>query len=174
MNMPLPTNVRIEMGKLLMTTPALNLSFLSHGTLISRDLEATRKFYTEFFGLEVIRTSDISLMTRLGGDHVYAVVEQKKHDAEMHFLFHNGLDVGSDAEVDEAHKVTQDQAEKWGLKKISPPKTQHGTYSFYFWDLDGNCWEILSNPSGGYKWIFEQGDQEGKGHMDKGFERPTD
>ena len=54
--------------------------FLSHGTLGSKDLEATRKFYTEFLGLEVIRTSKISLMVRLGGDHVYAVVQSKKMD----------------------------------------------------------------------------------------------
>ncbi|MBT3990018.1 MAG: VOC family protein [Rhodospirillaceae bacterium] len=154
-----------------MTTPALNLSFLSHGTLISKDLEASRKFYTDFLGLEVVRTSEISLMARLGGEHVYAVVEQKKHNAEMHFLFHNGLDVASDAEVDAAHKIAVDQADKWGMTKISNPKTQHGTYSFYFWDLDSNCWEILSNPKRGYMWIFEQGDQDGKGHWDKNFDR---
>lgn len=151
--------------------PALDLKFLSHGTLISKDLEESRKFYEEFFGLEVVRTSPISLMVRLGGNHVYAVVEQKKHAEEMNFLFHNGLDVFTDEAVDEAHKITVEQADKWGLKKISKPKTQHGTYSFYFWDRDGNSWEILSNPEGGYMWIFEQGDQEGKGHMDQEFDR---
>lgn len=152
---------------------ALNLNFLSHGTLISKDLEATREFYTEFFGLEIIRTSPISLMMRLGGNHVYAVVENTKHDEEMPFLFHNGLDVSSDADVDKAYETTLEQADKWGLSKISKPKTQHGTYSFLFWDRDGNCWEILSNPDRGYMWIFEQGDQEGKGHMDKEFDRPA-
>lgn len=155
-------------------SPALNLNFLSHGTLIAKDLEATRKFYTEFFGLEVVRTSEISLMIRLGGNHVYAVVEQKKHDTEMNFLFHNGLDVTTDEEVDAAHKIAVEQAEKWGLKRISKPKQQHGTYSFYFWDVDGNCWEILSNPKGGYTRIFEQGEQKGRGHMAKNYERPTD
>mgnify|MGYP002529225491 CR=1 FL=1 len=155
-------------------SPALNLNFLSHGTLIAKDLEATRKFYTEFFGLEVVRTSEISLMIRLGGNHVYAVVEQKKHDTEMNFLFHNGLDVTTDEEVDAAHKIAVEQAEKWGLKRISKPKQQHGTYSFYCWDVDGNCWESLSNPKGGYTRIFEQGDQKGRGHMAKNYERPTD
>ena len=32
-----------------------------------------------------------------------------------------------------------------------------------------NDWERLSNPSGGYTWIFEKGDLEGKGRMDKKF-----
>ena len=52
--------------------PALRTRFLSHGTLGSRDLEQTRKFYVEFLGLETVRTSNISLLVRLGGDHAYA------------------------------------------------------------------------------------------------------
>jgi catechol 2,3-dioxygenase-like lactoylglutathione lyase family enzyme len=148
--------------------PALNLRFLSHGTLESRDLEATRTFYEEFFGLEVHRTSPVSLMVRLGGPHVYAVV-QSKGDTEMPFLNHNGLDVETRAEVDEAYRITCEQADKWGLHKISKPVEQHGTYSFYFWDADGNAWEILTNPKGGYSWLFDLGDLEGRGHMDRNF-----
>ena len=83
---------------------ALNLNFLSHGTLESRDLEASRKFYEEFLGLEVVRTSNISLMIRLGGNHVYAVVENKRVENKMSFLNHNGLDVLTEAEVDECHR----------------------------------------------------------------------
>ena len=56
----------------------LKTRFLSHGTLGSRDLERTRKFYTEFLGLEVVQTSKISLLIRLGGNHAYAVVFRKK------------------------------------------------------------------------------------------------
>ena len=151
--------------------PALKLRFLSHGTLESRDLEATRKFYEEFLGLEVHRTSPVSLMARLGGQHVYAVV-QSKRGGEMPFLNHNGLDVETREEVDEAYRIACEQAAIWGLQKISKPVVQHGTYSFYFWDADSNCWEILTNPSGGYSWIFEMGDLDGKGHMDRRFPRP--
>ena len=57
-------------------------------------------------------------------------------------------------------------------KKISKPHLQHGTYSFFFWDGDDNCWEILTNPEGGYSALFEQGDQHGKGHLDRNFKRP--
>jgi catechol 2,3-dioxygenase-like lactoylglutathione lyase family enzyme len=152
--------------------PAVKLKFLSHGTLTSRDLEASRRFYTEFLGLEVIRTSPISLMIRLGGLHTYAVVEQKNKQDEMQLLYHNGLDVETQEEVDEVHRIACEQADKWGLHKISKPVLQHGTYSFYFWDADENCWEILTNPERGYTWLFEMGDQQGKGHMDKSFARP--
>jgi catechol 2,3-dioxygenase-like lactoylglutathione lyase family enzyme len=151
--------------------PALKLNFLSHGTLESNDLEFSRKFYEEFLGLEVHRTSPISLAIRLGGPHMYAVVYSKR-PREMDLLNHNGLDVETQAEVDDAHRVVCEQAEKWRLHKISKPILQHGTYSFYFWDADGNCWEILTNPKGGYTWLFELGDLDGKGHMDRSFKRP--
>lgn len=152
--------------------PALKLNFLSHGTLDSKDLERAREFYTEFLGLEVVRTSPISLLMRLGGNNTIAVVEQKNKSAQMNMLNHNGLDVETPEEVDAAYAVVAEQADKWGLHKMSKPKLQHGTYSFFFWDMDDNCWEILTNPPGGYTWLFEKGDQEGIGHLSKEFERP--
>jgi catechol-2,3-dioxygenase len=151
--------------------PALKLNFLSHGTLDSRDLDFARRFYEEFLGLEVVQTSAISLLIRLGSDHCIAVVKSKKV-GEMGLLNHNGLDVRTKEEVDEAHRITLENAEKWKLTKISKPFLQHGTYSFYFWDADDNCWEILTNPDRGYHWLFDVGDQQGKGHHDRNMKRP--
>ena len=91
----------------------------------------------------------------------------------MPLLNHNGFDVETQEEVEKAYEIAIEQAEKWGLHKFTKPKLQHGTYSFFFWDMDENCWEILTNPPGGYGWLFEQGDLEGKGHLDKNFERPA-
>lgn len=150
------------------TSSAIRPRFISHGTLGSKDLEATRKFCTEFLGLEVARTSPISLMVRLGGDHVYAVV-QMRNKPPMPRIFHNGLDVDTDAEVNEAHATVIPEREKRGLHDITRPVAQHGTYSFHFQDADDNCWEIQSNPPRGYTWIFEQGDQEGREHLDRAF-----
>jgi predicted lactoylglutathione lyase len=142
--------------------------FISHGTLGCRDLEKTRVFYEEFLGLKVVRTSHISMMVQLGSAHVYAVVQIKNKD-KMHRCYHNGLDVLTDQEVDESYQLCCEQAEKWSIKDITKPIERHGTYSFHFWDLDDNAWEILSNPKGGYTWIFEQGDLVGKGHFSQGF-----
>ena len=151
--------------------PALKLNFLSHGTLESRDLAFSRRFYEEFLGFEVVQTSPISLLVRLGGPNTIAVVYSKQPH-EMNLLNHNGLDVRTKEDVDEAHRTIRAGAETWKLKKISKPHLQHGTYSFFFWDGDDNCWEILTNPEGGYSWLFEQGDQAGKGHLDRNFKRP--
>src|SRR5207237_6526325 len=84
--------------------PALKLEFLSHGTLESRDLGFSRKFYEEFLGLEVVQTSPISLLIRLGGPNTIAVVYSKQPH-EMNLLNHNGLDVRSKEEVDEAYRT---------------------------------------------------------------------
>jgi len=154
--------------------PTLKLKFLSHGTLETRDIEFTRKFYEEFMGFDVLRTSNISLWIRLGGQHIYAVVQAKgSPKKEMPFLNHNGVDVETEEEVDECHRLAVRDAEKWKLRKISKPAVQHGTYSFYFWDADDNCWEILANPPGGYSWMWDRGDQQGVGHMSRKFERPA-
>jgi len=91
----------------------------------------------------VVRTSKISLWIRLGGNHIYAVVQGvdgKK--TEMPFLNHNGVDVETEDDVDECHRLVVRDAEKWKLRKISKPMVQHGTYSFYFWDADDNSWEF--------------------------------
>src|SRR5258708_21350078 len=122
----------VQAGK---PAPALNLNFLSHGTLESRDLAFSRRFYEEFLGLEVVQTSPISLLVRLGGPNTIAVV-YSKHVGEMNLLNHNGLDVLTKHEVDVAHQTACAEAEKWKLKKISKPHLQHGTSSFFFWYCD--------------------------------------
>src|SRR5216117_2545571 len=80
--------------------PALKLNFLSHGTLESRDLAFSRRFYEEFLGLEIVQTSPISLLVRLGGANTIAVV-YSKNVGEMNLLNHNGLDVRTKDDVDE-------------------------------------------------------------------------
>lgn len=155
-----------------MVEPTVKLKFLSHGTLECRDLAFTRKFYEEFLGFEVVQTSDVSIWLRLGGAHSYACIQTGRKDA-MGMFGHNGIDVETDEQVDEVHRLVVRDAAIWKLHKITKPRLQHGAYSFYFWDADDNCWEILSNPPGGYTWMFERGDQTGRGHLNKDFERPT-
>ena len=152
---------------------ALKLNFYSHATLECKDIAFTRKFFDEFLGFETVQMADVSFWARLGGDQIIVVVKSpSKTKDSMPFLNHNGLDVGTEAEVDAAWEVVKRDAEKWGLHKITKPVIQHGTYCFYFWDKDDNAWEILCNPKGGYSWGFTMGDQQGAGHMSRKFARP--
>jgi catechol-2,3-dioxygenase len=160
------------------TEPILKLKFLSHGTLECRDLKRSRHFYEHFLGFEVMQTSERSLLMRLGGDNTLGVVENKNRapDAEMAVYTHNGVDVSTDQEVDAAFKTIHEQAEHWGLSILTEPTVMHGAYSFYFRDVDGNCWEIVANPDGGYSRFFAHGNMTGVGHMAQGFRfyRPSD
>jgi catechol-2,3-dioxygenase len=136
--------------------PVLKLKFLSHGTLESNNIEKSRRFYEDFLGLEVVQTSKISLMIRLGNTNTIAVV-YSPNKKPMTMLNHNGLDVGSREEVDKCYEIVMAEKEKWGITKVTKPIDQHGTRSFYLVDQDQNWWEILSNPEGGYSWMFAKG-----------------
>ena len=135
----------------------LQPKFLSHGTLETRDIDRIRKFYEEFLGLDVIRTSERSLMIRLGGAHTYAVVVNKRKE-KMPVLNHNGLDVGTREDVDRCYQLALEHKDAWGIGTVTKPVDAHGTYGFYISDPDDNWWEILTNPSGGYSWMFNKGD----------------
>jgi len=125
--------------------PILKLKFLSHGTLEAINLDQKRKFYKEFLGLEVVRTSQVSLMIRLGNTNTIAVVKNERKQA-MPILNHNGLDVSTREEVDKCHEIVMAQKDKWSIKKVTRPVDQHGTRSFYLLDLDDNWWEICATP----------------------------
>lgn len=85
--------------------PTLKLNLISHGTLESRDLAFTRRFYEEFMGFEVVQPSKIALWFRLGSQHIYVCVENRSKKDEMAFLYHNGVDVESEERVDECHRL---------------------------------------------------------------------
>jgi len=55
---------------------------------------------------------------------------------------------------------------KWGLHDIGKASARHGTYSSFSGTpttMPGKS----SPPQGGYTWIFEQGDLEGRGHFER-------
>lgn len=136
--------------------PLLKTGILNHGTLHVRDIAATRRFYEEVLGLECIQTSPLSLMIRKGTAHVYAIVEQP---AGMHppmpMLNHNGFEVATEADVEEAYRLVTQVKDEYGIKKILPLSHMHGDTSFYVLDLDDNWWEIVAVRGGGYAADFE-------------------
>lgn len=134
--------------------PLLKTNCLSHGTVECHDLARARRFYEEVLGFEVVQTSKISLMMRHGKGTIIACVETRRKTAAGVYS-HFGLDVNDKAAVDEAHKLLTGARKEYGIKKITRPLFQHGTYSFYLIDVDDNWWEILENPKGGYNYVFD-------------------
>lgn len=132
------------------------VTMISHGTLNSVDLQESRRFYEQVLGFEVVQVSPVSLILRLGTEHTYVVVETGKL-GHMEVLDHNGLDVPSREDVDKAHRVLTEVKDEYGVRRINRALDQHGSYSFYFQDLDANWWEIAArNSLRGYSWVFEE------------------
>jgi catechol 2,3-dioxygenase-like lactoylglutathione lyase family enzyme len=140
--------------------PHLKTQRLGHGTLECVDLAATRRFYEEVLGLEVLQTSPRSLMVRKDTNHVYAVVETGKSNKQMDRMNHNGIEVGSPEEVDEAHEILNRIRDEYGIRKIQQPRHDHGDHSFFFLDLDENWWEIVAVRPGGYAADFNNGEPD--------------
>ena len=136
------------------TEPHLKPRFLSHGTVECHDIQAAKRLYTELLGMEVVQTSDRSLIMRLNSETTIVCVETKG-ETKAGIYSHFGFDYATEAEVDAAHAVVCAQAEAYDLPKVSKPVHQHGTYAFYLVDADGNWWEILTNPAGGYSYVFD-------------------
>jgi catechol 2,3-dioxygenase-like lactoylglutathione lyase family enzyme len=145
--------------------PLLKTRFLSHGTLECRDIAASRRFYEEVLGFEVVQQAPVALFIRLGGQHCYAVVENPKAQ-EMPLMAHNGIDLASEEEVREAYDVLQQVKDEYGIKRLTKPVRQHGTFSFYLRDLDSNWWEICHLPEGGYAFRFEHPETDLTGRDD--------
>jgi catechol 2,3-dioxygenase-like lactoylglutathione lyase family enzyme len=121
---------------------------LSHGTLMCRDLAASRRFYEEFLGLEVVRHARPAMVLRLATDmYVVCVCIGEKAPAQ-HVLTHWGLNVASREEVDRAHAAAVEHKDKYELRRINKVMDRHGAYGFCFQDRDGNWWEIQHEPRG--------------------------
>lgn len=139
--------------------PLLKLNFLSHGTVECNDMARARRFYEEVLGLEVVQTSQRSLQLRLNSETTVVCVETKK-PVQAGMFSHIGFDVETKEEVDEAYQLVCKHKDAYGIQKVTKPVDQHGTYAFYIKDVDGNYWEVLTNPPGGYSYLFDKGETD--------------
>jgi catechol 2,3-dioxygenase-like lactoylglutathione lyase family enzyme len=144
--------------------PMLKVNRIGHGTLASRDIARTRRWYEEVLGFEVIQTSPVSLMIRKGTEHVYVVVQVPSFHQDMDRRYHNGLDVDSREDVDSAYQTILKIKDQYGVARIEKPGIRHGDYSFYFSDCDGNWWEIVHTRAGGYSLDFGDPERDLTGH----------
>jgi catechol 2,3-dioxygenase-like lactoylglutathione lyase family enzyme len=138
--------------------PVLRPKIVSRGTIVSRDLARARRFYEEFLGLEcadyapgamLVRDRDpLGMRQRAGNPYWVMDVRERKGDWSTNLFKHWGIDVASNAEVERVHAFAVAHKERLGLKTVRNPRLQHGTYSFYLEDEDGNWWEVECRPPG--------------------------
>ncbi|MFK0111993.1 VOC family protein [Streptomyces sp. NPDC091217] len=145
--------------------PLIPVTMISHGTLSSIDLQASRRFYEEVLGFEVVQLSPVTMLLRRGTDHTYVVVETGE-PGHMQLLDHNGLDVPTREDVDESHRLLHEIKAEYGIGRITKLLEQHGVYSFYFQDLDHNWWEITSARPNGYSYVYDDPARDITGRTD--------
>jgi len=138
--------------------PLLKPLALANGTIPSRDLKASRRFYEEVLGLEVTDHDPDGLIIRLGGDHTY-LVEQAGDDVPgMVLLNHNGLFLDAGEGVDDAYAKLTAAARDYDIRQLTKPMYQHGSYAFFMLDADLNWWEFY-HPAAGPRLDLTDGPQ---------------
>lgn len=123
------------------------------GTMVSTDLDRARRFLEGFMGFECVRHAPGKMLVRdkkaaelmkrgQRGGFVIEVeeVDEVTHPQKMHH--HWGFDAESIEEVDRIREIALSDPEKYGIKKVNPITKMHGSYQFYFIDMDDNWWEI--------------------------------
>ena len=130
--------------------PLLELPFLSHGHATLKDVEESVRFYREFLGLEVVKTSPRTLVARLGSNTAIVGVtlgEKGLAKANRPWLknAHFGFDFLTADKVREAHELSLSHQEKFNIQKVGDLLEDDHGLSFMLCDQDGNYWQILEN-----------------------------
>jgi catechol 2,3-dioxygenase-like lactoylglutathione lyase family enzyme len=146
-----------------------SLTHLAAGTMVSRDLEAAKRFYENFLGLETVRYADDRMLLRdrrakylmEHGEHNYFVIdvqEVAQVEKPQKMLNHWGVSVGSHAEVERIHVIAKAEADRYWIKKVRPITTIHNSYGFMLIDQDDNWWEIEHRSGRTNDFMFSGGD----------------
>ena len=131
---------------------------LSHGTLECNDTPATRRFLTEFLGIDVIRPLPEAQYLSKGGPWTVVCVkvdgEQKEQGPQNRFK----LAVGSAADVDAAHAAALKHKDSYGIGKVEAIEEKNGIRSFRLQDMNKVWWEIANLTQKHYDDAFAKGD----------------
>ena len=139
--------------------PLIDLPFLSHGHATLKDVEETIRFYRNFLGLDVVKTSPRTLVARLGSNTAIVGVtlgEKGLAKANRPWLenAHFGFDLPTADEVKEARELALQYQDNFNILNVGDLFDGDEGLSFMLVDQDGNYWEILENPEGGYSHYF--------------------
>lgn len=116
----------------------------THGTLVSLDMETSKKFYTDVLQLEVHRFSSHVIYVKHPSANTFIVCALRENPKVFSPNFRNTLTVESNEAVRAAHQELSSSAEPLGIQELSSIQERNGVLSFCFRDPGTNCWEISS------------------------------
>ncbi|HEX2242223.1 MAG TPA: VOC family protein [Gammaproteobacteria bacterium] len=116
----------------------------THGTLVARDMNVNRKFYTEVLSLDVHQANDHVIYVKHPKTKTYIVCAERKEFKVFSPNFRNTLTVESPEAVKAAYRLFSDDGDTLGVTELFPMNENGGSASFFFRDPGTNCWEITS------------------------------
>ena len=139
--------------------PLVKNETLSHGTIECSDLVATRRFLTEFLGMNIHRPVPEAQYIYKGGPWSVVCVcveggEAKEQLPDNRFK----ISVGSKEEVRHAHEEALRLSEQYGIRQVNDLVESDATLSFQLQDLNRTWWEITTADERYYERLFERGD----------------
>ncbi len=139
--------------------PLIQNDTLSHGTIECSDMVATRRFLSEFLGLDIHRPVKEAQYMYKGGPWTVVCVCVDGGDAKdqtQDNLFK--LAVATAAEVDQAHDAAVRLKDQFGIRKVDAVKETKGVRAFRLQDLNSTWWEIANMSLAHYDDLFDRGD----------------
>jgi catechol 2,3-dioxygenase-like lactoylglutathione lyase family enzyme len=158
---------------------------LTHGHYECRSLDETLPVLTDLLALRVVERADAQAVLqhpntpwRLVVHEAGVAARDKPHNN------HYGVRVARAEEVDAAHRYLSANTERYALRRISPPRSQHFARSVYFVEPGGNTLEIehydaqavaqgraIAKPH----WTHELGEREfpGRGYVPQALTHGT-
>ena len=98
------------------------------------------------------------MLISVGRKFTIVCIELGDKAAGTDVLHHWGVDVDSREEVDRLHALALQHQSRYGIRTVRHVTDQHGAYSFYFEDRDGNWWEFEYVGDVTHATHFERGD----------------
>jgi catechol 2,3-dioxygenase-like lactoylglutathione lyase family enzyme len=117
----------------------------THGTLQCDDVERSRRFYVEVLGLEIAAGFNTAQYIKHPAAPWYLVVLQRSPRQYLAPVNRFTLQVGSAAEVEQAHREFLSHKNSLGLNDIADIDRADGKVNFIFSDPDKNWWELTAN-----------------------------
>ena len=117
----------------------------THGTLQCDDIERSRRFYVEVLGLEIAAGFNTAQYIKHPAAPWYLVVLQRSPRQYLAPVNRFTLQVGSAAEVEQAHREFVSNKQSLGLNEVTDIDRAEGTVNFIFSDPDKNWWELTAN-----------------------------
>jgi len=116
---------------------------LTHGHYECRSLDETLPVLTELLAMRVVERANRQAVVQHPNTAWRLVVHEAGAGApDKPHNNHYGVRVARAGEVDAAHRYLAANKERFGLRRISPPRSQHFARSVYFVEPGGNTLEI--------------------------------